>query len=159
VRAVVLTGAGGAFSVAGDVKAMNATIAAIVGPAAGAGLSLARACDFRVRSQSAKLTTAFAKVGLSGDCGHLLPAVHRRTRQGARALSSLSRPHRREGQAYRARHPTGRAGSGAGGRHSLRCAARRGPEAASKHPRKHLGRICTHIGMRADFAAGLIRST
>lgn len=45
------------------------TIAAIDGPAAGAGLSLALACDFRICSRTAKLTTAFAKVGLSGDYG------------------------------------------------------------------------------------------
>lgn len=45
------------------------TIAAIEGPAAGAGLSLALACDFRICSRTAKLTTAFAKVGLSGDYG------------------------------------------------------------------------------------------
>jgi 2-(1,2-epoxy-1,2-dihydrophenyl)acetyl-CoA isomerase len=45
------------------------TIAAIEGPAAGAGLSLALACDFRVCGRNAKLTTAFAKVGLSGDYG------------------------------------------------------------------------------------------
>ena len=34
-----------------------------------AGLSLAMACDFRIVGRSAKLTTAFAKVGLSGDFG------------------------------------------------------------------------------------------
>lgn len=45
------------------------TIAAIEGAAAGAGLSLALACDFRVASDTAKITTAFAKVGLSGDFG------------------------------------------------------------------------------------------
>lgn len=45
------------------------TVAAITGAAAGAGLSLALACDLRVASESAKLTTAFAKVGLSGDYG------------------------------------------------------------------------------------------
>lgn len=45
------------------------TIAIIPGPAAGAGLALAMACDFRVAVDSAKLTVAFAKVGLSGDYG------------------------------------------------------------------------------------------
>ena len=40
------------------------TIALIPGPAAGAGFSLALACDIRIASESAKLTTAFAKVAL-----------------------------------------------------------------------------------------------
>jgi 2-(1,2-epoxy-1,2-dihydrophenyl)acetyl-CoA isomerase len=45
------------------------TIAMMRGPAAGAGLSLAMACDLRVASDTVKLGTAFARVGYSGDFG------------------------------------------------------------------------------------------
>jgi 2-(1,2-epoxy-1,2-dihydrophenyl)acetyl-CoA isomerase len=108
VRAIVLTGAGGAFCAGGDVKGFAAatgrgagvgqgagpsveqrvaglrsgmevvkwlheapkpTLAVIPGPAAGAGLSLALACDLRIALDTAKLTTAFSKVGLAGDYG------------------------------------------------------------------------------------------
>lgn len=99
VRAVLLKGAGGTFCVGGDVKSMaegraapgfeakranlrrgmevsrilhqmpKPVVAQIDGAAAGAGLSMALACDLRVASASAKITTAFAKVGLSGDYG------------------------------------------------------------------------------------------
>src|SRR5436305_367609 len=44
-------------------------VAQIDGAAAGAGLSIALSCDLRVAGASAKITTAFAKVGLSGDYG------------------------------------------------------------------------------------------
>ena len=44
-------------------------IAALPGPAAGAGLSLALAADLRIMSENAFITSAFAKVGFSGDYG------------------------------------------------------------------------------------------
>ena len=45
------------------------TIAMVRGAAAGAGLSLALACDLRIAGESAKFGTAFARVGYSGDFG------------------------------------------------------------------------------------------
>jgi 2-(1,2-epoxy-1,2-dihydrophenyl)acetyl-CoA isomerase len=45
------------------------TLAAIPGAAAGAGFSIALACDLRIMADSAFMTTAFAKVGFSGDYG------------------------------------------------------------------------------------------
>jgi len=99
IAVVVLTGAGRGFCAGGDVKSMaegtsllnvedavqrlrgrmevsrllheipKPTIAMINGPAAGAGLAMALACDLRIASESARFITAFVKVGFSGDFG------------------------------------------------------------------------------------------
>ena len=50
-------------------KMPKPTIASLPGAAAGAGLGLALACDLRIMANNAILTTAFARVGFSGDYG------------------------------------------------------------------------------------------
>jgi 2-(1,2-epoxy-1,2-dihydrophenyl)acetyl-CoA isomerase len=53
------------------------TIAAINGPAAGAGMSLALSCDFRIASEDAFLAIAYGRIGASPDGGmtYFLPRV------------------------------------------------------------------------------------
>jgi enoyl-CoA hydratase/carnithine racemase len=51
------------------VAVRKPTIAALPGPAAGAGLAIAMACDIRIAAQSTFVSTGYAKVGLSGDYG------------------------------------------------------------------------------------------
>jgi enoyl-CoA hydratase/carnithine racemase len=68
VRQLTLTGA---------LYAMpQPTLAALPGPAAGAGLSIALACDLRIAAESAFVTTGFANIGLSGDYGSSFFLTH-----------------------------------------------------------------------------------
>jgi 2-(1,2-epoxy-1,2-dihydrophenyl)acetyl-CoA isomerase len=66
------------------------TIAAINGAAAGAGMAIALACDLRIASDQAKLTTAFAKVGFSGDFGITWPLTRMFGEAKAKELLFLS---------------------------------------------------------------------
>ena len=50
-------------------KVRKPTIASLPGPAAGAGLAIALACDIRIACESAFVSTGYARVGLSGDYG------------------------------------------------------------------------------------------
>jgi 2-(1,2-epoxy-1,2-dihydrophenyl)acetyl-CoA isomerase len=100
VRAVVLTGAGSGFSSGADLTEFRfgedgppnvgdalrgrlnplvlrmrglekPILAAVNGVAAGAGLSLALACDLRYAAQSARFVVAFVRIGLVPDAGSL----------------------------------------------------------------------------------------
>jgi enoyl-CoA hydratase/carnithine racemase len=51
------------------VAVRKPTVAALPGPAAGAGLALALACDIRIASESAIMTTGYVRIGLTGDYG------------------------------------------------------------------------------------------
>lgn len=114
-RAIVLTGAEGHFCGGGDINEMESrpfavsrmrmavgtdlarlmmtgpkpVVAAVDGAAAGAGVSLAAACDFVLASPEARFTCAFIKVGLLPDCGGLYSIPRRVGMAKARELFGL----------------------------------------------------------------------
>jgi enoyl-CoA hydratase/carnithine racemase len=51
------------------ISVRKPTIAALPGPAVGAGLAIAMACDMRIAAESAFVSTGYLRVGLSGDYG------------------------------------------------------------------------------------------
>ena len=51
------------------VSVRKPTIAALPGPAAGAGLAIALACDIRIAAESVIMTTGYARIALTGDYG------------------------------------------------------------------------------------------
>jgi enoyl-CoA hydratase/carnithine racemase len=57
-------------AISGQLHAMRKpTVAALPGPAVGAGLAIALACDIRLAAASAFVSTGYVGVGLSGDYG------------------------------------------------------------------------------------------
>jgi enoyl-CoA hydratase len=108
IGAMVLASSGPAFSAGGSVddlldpkaplremyegfvavaEAGLPAVAAVNGPALGAGMNLALACDVIVCSPSARFETRFLDVGLHPGGGHLWQLRQRIGRQGAAALS------------------------------------------------------------------------
>src|SRR4029077_18669310 len=51
------------------VAVRKPTVAALPGPAAGAGMAVALACDIRIAAESAIMSTGYARIGLTGDYG------------------------------------------------------------------------------------------
>ena len=104
------------------------SIAAINGAAAGAGLSIALACDLRYMAEDAVLMMAFSNIGARARLRrHLAPAAHRRLRAGLRARGHGPPRRRRRGARARARAARAAARRGAaGGAQTAAPSSRRG---------------------------------
>jgi enoyl-CoA hydratase/carnithine racemase len=120
-RAIVLTGAAQTFCSGGDISQMKPppgvtprdysltrmkalhdcvrhiaagpkpVVAAVEGNAAGAGMSLAAACDYVVAAEDSRFAASFGRIGLAADCGLLWSLPHRVGHAKARDLLLTAR--------------------------------------------------------------------